>query len=162
MISNRLYFQDNTLIKLFTAKTLRRILIAIPITFVAIQLIPVDRTNPPVQSEISAPPEVRAILRKACYDCHSNETTWPWYSKVAPVSWLVASDVHEGREELNFSTWSLYTKEQQIKKLKESWDEIVEGEMPPWIFLLNHQDAALTATERELFHTWVLDSMKVK
>jgi len=69
--------------------------------FVLIQFIPVARTNPPVEGEISASPEVMSILRRACYDCHSNETRWPWYSKIAPVSWLSVKDVNEGREHLN-------------------------------------------------------------
>ena len=105
-------------------KILRLVIPVGLVTLLLIQLVPVDRSNPPVESEISTPPEVHIILRKACYDCHSNETTWPWYSKVAPVSWLVASDVHEGREELNFSTWASYNSEQKVKKLKETWEEI--------------------------------------
>ncbi len=145
------------MIKLLSRKIIRRILFASMIAFVVIQLIPVDQSNPQVESEISSPPEVRAILRRACYDCHSNETKWPWYSKIAPVSWLAASDVHEGREELNFSTWGRYNKEQQIKKLKESWEEIEEGEMPPGIFTFIHKDAAVSPSDRELLHRWILE-----
>ncbi len=74
------------------------------IALVAIQLVPVDRTNPPVETEVPATVEVRSILRRACYDCHSNETVWPWYTRIAPISLLVARDVHEGREALNLST----------------------------------------------------------
>ncbi len=76
------------------------------IALVAIQLVPVDRTNPPVETEVPATVEVRSILRRACYDCHSNETVWPWYSRIAPISWLVARDVREGREKVNLSTWN--------------------------------------------------------
>lgn len=148
--------------KLFTRKNLRLSIVILSITFLAIQIIPIDRSNPPIEAEISAPQDVRVILRKACYDCHSNETTWPWYSSVAPVSWIVASDVHEGREALNFSTWGRYTKEQQLKKLKESWTEILEGEMPPGIFLLTHQEATLSPTERMVIQKWVLDSTAAK
>ncbi len=124
------------------------------IALVAIQLVPVDRTNPPVETEVPATAEVRSVLRRACYDCHSNETVWPWYSRVAPVSWLVASDVHEGREELNFSTWNRYTAKQQAKKMKESWDEVAEGEMPPWIYLPAHPNARLSADDRAALRTW--------
>src|SRR5689334_23582497 len=72
------------------------------------QLIPVDRRNPPVQAEVQASAEARVLLRRACYDCHSNETVWPWYARVAPVSWVVVHDVRRGRDVVNFSTWTLY------------------------------------------------------
>ena len=124
------------------------------IALVAIQLVPVDRTNPPVETEVPATAEVRSVLRRACYDCHSNETVWPWYSRVAPASWLVASDVHEGREELNFSTWNRYTAKQQAKKMKESWDEVAEGEMPPWMYLPLHPNARLSADDRAALRAW--------
>jgi len=101
---------------------------------------------------------VRAVLRRACYDCHSHETVWPWYSKVAPVSWLVAHDVHEGRQKLNFSTWNRYTPKQQVKKSKESWEEVAAGEMPLWYYLPVHRDAALSAEDRALLRTWALDA----
>ena len=71
--------------------------LALAAVFVAIQLVPVHRDNPPVASDLDAPADVKSILRRACYDCHSNETRWPWYAYVAPVSWLVAHDVEEGR-----------------------------------------------------------------
>jgi hypothetical protein len=90
---------------------------------VGIQLVPVDTSNPPVTADVPTSPEVKAVLRRACYDCHSNETTWPWYSRVAPVSWLIAQDVHEGRAELNFSRWDQYSTQQQVKHLKESWEQ---------------------------------------
>ncbi len=138
-------------------KILRIIIASGVVALAAIQLVPVDRVNPPIESEISVPAEVRVVLRKACYDCHSNETIWPWYSKIAPISWLVASDVHEGREELNFSTWARYDNARQIKKLKESWEEIEEGEMPPWIYIIMHKEAAMSPAERELLHKWILD-----
>ena len=72
--------------------------LALIVCLVAAQFVPVDRTNPPVGQEIVAPAEVMTVLERACYDCHSNETVWPAYSRVAPVSWLVARDVQEGRE----------------------------------------------------------------
>jgi hypothetical protein len=73
---------------------------------IAIQLAPIDHDNPPATASVTAPAPVASILRRACYDCHSHETTWPWYSYVAPVSWLVARDVHEGRRHMDFSTWA--------------------------------------------------------
>lgn len=119
-----------------------------------LQLIPVDRTNPPVEREVQAAPEVKAILTRACYDCHSNETVWPWYSRVAPVSWLVAWDVKEGREELNFSTWNRYDAKQRAKKIKESWEEVQEGEMPPWFYVPLHGEARLSDRDRRILGAW--------
>ena len=144
--------------KLLTKKVFRIVITGFFATFLVIQLIPVDRSNPPIESEIPASPEVRILLRSSCYDCHSNESIWPWYSKVAPVSWLVASDVHEGRKELNFSTWSRYNTKKQNKKLKETWEEIQEGEMPPSSYLIMHSDASLSLAEREILHKWIIDS----
>ena len=121
---------------------------------VAIQFIPVDTANPPVESDISTSPAVKAVLQRACYDCHSHETVWPWYSRVAPISWLLVRDVQEGRAELNFSTWNQYSTQQQVKKLKESWQEVSEGEMPPWYYLPVHRDARLSAEDRTLLEQW--------
>ena len=93
-------------------------------------------------------------VQRACYDCHSNETIWPWYSHIAPISWLLAWDVRDGRDELNFSTWSQYSTQRQLKKLKESWEQIAEGYMPPWYYLLPHPDAQLAPAERDLLGQW--------
>jgi len=142
----------------FRRKVVRGTLLGILVVLVAIQFVPVDRSNPPVQAEVPAPANARAILRRACYDCHSNETVWPWYSKVAPSSWLVARDVHQGREELNFSTWDRYNTKQQVKSLKESWQETAEGEMPPWFYLALHRDANLSAEDKSTLRTWALRS----
>ena len=90
-----------------------RIILVMVVVLVGIQFIPVNRSNPPVEEEIPVLPEVKAILKRACYDCHSNETVWPGYSRVAPVSWLLAWDVGEGREELNFSTWNRYNQKKR-------------------------------------------------
>ncbi|MBK7895859.1 MAG: heme-binding domain-containing protein [Candidatus Promineifilaceae bacterium] len=117
--------------------------------FVVIQLVPYGRnhTNPPVLSEPNwDSPETRALAERACYDCHSNETAWPWYSNVAPVSWLVQHDTEEGREHLNFSEWDQGGKP---RELEEMWEVIQEGEMPPAIFLPTHPEARLTPAETE-------------
>jgi hypothetical protein len=124
------------------------------VAFVAVQFVPVDRTNPPVETEVPATDEVREVLRRACYDCHSNETVWPWYSYVAPVSWLVARDVHVGREELNFSTWNRLAAKEQIEALHESWETVEEGEMPPWFYLPTHPRARLSARDRSILRAW--------
>lgn len=122
--------------------------------FLAIQLVPVDRTNPPVETEVPASDEVRAILHRACYDCHSNETRWPWHSRIAPVSWLVAKDVREGREELNFSTWNRLRPKDRAKALRKSWKEIEDGEMPPLRYFPPHPEARLSDDDRALLLQW--------
>jgi hypothetical protein len=128
------------------------------LAFVAIQLVPVDRTNPPVETEVPATAEARSVLRRACYDCHSNETVWPWYSRIAPVSWLVARDVHEGREELNFSTWNRLETKDQVEAFHESWEEVEEGEMPLWFYLPAHPEARLSAQDRSVLRAWSLST----
>ena len=120
------------------------------------QFVPVDRTNPPVVEEVDARVEVRAVLERACYDCHSNETVWPAYSYVAPVSWLVARDVHEGREHLNYSEWNRYSAEEQFELAEETREEIDEGEMPMDLYLLLHPEAKLSAEDRALLRSWTL------
>lgn len=122
--------------------------------FVAIQFVPVDRTNPPVNADVSAPPEVKAVLHRACYDCHSNETVWPWYSYVAPASWKVAWDVQEAREHLNLSTWDRYDTQMQTAKRQEMWEEVSQGEMPPWFYTPMHPDAKLSADDKMLLREW--------
>src|SRR5579885_1507659 len=72
------------------------------------QLVPVRIANPPSRGDVAAPPEVEQTLRRSCYDCHSNQTQWPWYTRIAPLSWLVAHDVNAGRRQINFSQWSDY------------------------------------------------------
>ena len=120
----------------------------------AIQVIPVTRDNPPVTGDIMAPPAVAPVLRRACYDCHSNETVWPWYSRIAPVSWLLVRDVREGRRELNFSTWNQLDDQRRARKMKETRDEVSEGEMPPWYYTINHPDARLSSGDRALLLDW--------
>jgi hypothetical protein len=129
-------------------------LAAIILTLLLIQLAPVERTNPPVEKEITVPGNVMGILRKACYDCHSNLTNWPWYSSIAPVSWLLVSDVLEGREELNFTTWNRYPDKKQSANRKKVWEEVNEGEMPLLAYRLLHPEAKLSAAEKEQLRNW--------
>ena len=118
-----------------------------------------DRTNPPVESDVAAPPVIGALLRRACYDCHSHETVWPWYSLVAPASWLLAHDVREGREELDFSSWGSYGPQRKAKKLRETADEVLQSEMPPPLYLLLHREARLSDAERHALATWCADEI---
>lgn len=138
-------------------KKLKYTLYALIIIVIVIQLIPVDRTNPPVDPAIAlqAPPEVMSILKTSCYDCHSNETTWPWYSHVAPISWLVASDVHEARHHMNFSEWENIPASRRAGHTDEMVDEVMEGGMPLPIYLIMHSNAKLTDQQKQTLKTWV-------
>jgi hypothetical protein len=122
------------------------------------QAIRIDKLNPPIQSEISADPAVQPLLRRACYNCHSNETVWPWYSNVAPVSWLLASDVKEGRSHVNFSAWGTYSNEAQSHKFAAIVDEVRGEDMPPWYYTLVHSEARLTTADRNTIAKWAEDA----
>jgi hypothetical protein len=130
--------------------------------FVAIQLVPtgVSTRNPPVVAEPAwDSAATRALAARACFDCHSNETRWPWYTRVAPMAWLVARDVAEGRETLNFSAWGTAGSgdegdegdegEERGEALEELAEVIREGEMPPASYLLLHPEARLTPDEQQ-------------
>ena len=115
----------------------------IVIALIAIQFVPVERTNPPVVDEIDwDSPQTREIAQRACFDCHSNETVWPWYSYVAPISWRIAGHVDHGREHLNFSEWN--RPNEDLDEIKEVMEE---GEMPLWDYLIMHSEAKLTEAE---------------
>jgi hypothetical protein len=128
--------------------------LAIVVLVIGIQFVPVDRSNPPVRGEIEAPPAVMEIIRQSCYDCHSNETAWPWYSRVAPVSWVLAHHVEEGRSELNFSTWTELAENDRSKLTEKIWDETSDGEMPLREYLVLHPDAKLGNEALETLRKW--------
>lgn len=139
-------------------RTLRLGLAAAVLVAALIQLVPSHRDNPPVETEIAAAPPVRAVLRRACYDCHSNETVWPWYARVAPVSWLLERDVREGRREVNFSTWNRNDAKRQARKWKEIREEIEKGKMPPWSYTAVHGEARLSEADRQALLAWAAQS----
>jgi hypothetical protein len=135
-------------------RTLLRAAGLIFILALAVQVIPVSRDNPPVTGVVDAPPAIAATLRRSCFDCHSNETVWPWYSRVAPASWLVAHDVEEGREHLNFSTWSSLPVDEQRKRFLEIAEQVETGAMPPGIYTPLHPEARLTLGDITALATW--------
>jgi hypothetical protein len=130
------------------------LLAALAVAFVLIQLKPVVRDNPPVEETVAAPAEVMALLRRSCFDCHSHETRWPWYSRVAPASWLVADDVHHAREHLDFSTWNRYGADERADLFEEIAEEVSEGAMPLPIYLVGHPGARPSEAERAQIAEW--------
>ena len=140
-------------------KILKWIFAALVAAFVVAQLFNPPRTNPPVVNDLMAedppPPEIAARLRTSCYDCHSYETKWPWYSHVAPVSWLIASDVSRGRRNMNFSDWPTNDPVRVAKRLEDMSEEIGYDEMPPKKYTLIHADARLTDGQRQQLEDWL-------
>ena len=127
---------------------IKTITISVLLLGVAIQVVPYGRehTNPPVVQEPQwDTPKTHALFMRACADCHSNETKWPWYSNIAPVSWLVQHDVDEGREHFNVSNWL----HQKKNKGDEAAEEVREGDMPPLVYLPAHPEARLSETEKK-------------
>lgn len=134
------------------ARKLRKVLlgtgIALAGALVVIQLVPYgrDHTNPPIVAEPAwDQASTRELAKRACFDCHSNQTEWPWYSHVAPTSWLVQNHVDEGRTVLNFSDWTRFYKE-----AGEAAETVLEGEMPPRSYTFLHPEAKLTEQERQV------------
>jgi hypothetical protein len=127
-----------------------RILVGVTVVVVillaAIQAVPYgrDHTNPPVRGEPRwNTQDTRRLAVRVCFDCHSNETVWPWYSKVAPVSWLTQRDVDEGRKALNFSEW-----DRPQEEAHEAGETVRDGEMPPWFYFVTRPHARLTSVEK--------------
>ena len=133
---------------------MKKALIIIVLILIAIQFIPGNKTNPPVTSEINAPNEIIAIFKKSCYDCHSNETVWPWYSHIVPVSLLIEQDVNKGRSHLNFSEWESLSRKDKSKLKEEIWEMIEKENMPLGKYLLLHPDAELSSRGKEIIREW--------
>ncbi len=135
-------------------------LAVLALAFVGMQFVGPRRTNPVadpalrLEAHATVPTEVSTTLRRACYDCHSNETRWPWYSRVAPPAWLVAHDVEEGRGHLNFSRWGDYNPFDRADMLDDACKEVRRGEMPLGPYLILHRDARLSARDVETLCTW--------
>jgi hypothetical protein len=128
--------------------------VALLVAVLGIQLVPVDRSNPPVDGLVPAPAPALAVLKRACWDCHSNETRWPWYAYVAPVSWLVANDVHEGRGEMNFTEWNRASARRRSRTPEKVWEEVSEGEMPLPQYVRAHPEARLGEADLEALRAW--------
>lgn len=135
-------------------------LVAVVVIFIASQAVRPDMTPPPVhpshtlQTRVAVPPEVDSILRRSCYDCHSSETRWPWYSQITPVSWFLADHVKEGRHELSFSEFATYPPKKAAKKLEELCEQAKKKEMPLKVYLPLHPDAKLTDADRQTLCDW--------
>jgi len=140
-------------------RAFRAILWLAVIAVLVAQLLRPVRSNPGVSGNLSAPAVVKDALTRACYDCHSNQTQWPWYSAVAPFSWWIHYEVDEGRRRLNFSAWTDYTSDPgtEDQKLDEVMRLIANHAMPPWYYLAMHPRVQLTSVERDAITRWIAD-----
>ena len=134
---------------------MKRALLILFIIFVVMQFIRPNKENFVVQKdlEIKANEEVMTMLKTSCFDCHSNETVWPWYSQIAPFSWVISTHVNNGRKALNFSTWENYTPEQKEEKTKALF-RTAYASMPLQSYLYIHKNANLTKEQRKIIRDW--------
>lgn len=135
-------------------KKLSWVLMTVLSIFLLMQLIPIDRENPPITLDMPAPKPVKDILKRSCYDCHSNETEWPWYSYLAPVKFMIRHHVNEGRSKVNFSTWDQPQGEEKAEVPEEIIEVIEKGEMPTWDYILMHPEAKLSAKDVAVLKEW--------
>jgi hypothetical protein len=130
------------------------------VAIITIQFFRVDRTlpiSPPsndIFSVLTASEEIQTMVKSACYDCHSNHTNYPWYSYVAPISWILQDHITNGRKHLNFSNWADYPKEKSIEKLEDCFEVMAKEEMPLNEYQWLHQDAKLSEAERVKLISW--------
>jgi len=145
---------------------MKKILLWIVGIFILIQLIPIDRTNKPVDRKqnfvdiVKPPKEVTQILINACYDCHSNEVKYPKYAYVAPISWSIKHHVNEGRERVNFSVWSTYNTDQKNHIIDDILETVESKEMPLKGYLPMHHEANLTEAQRKIFNDYFKNLQK--
>ncbi len=140
---------------------IRKWLLALAALLVFIQIFRIDKSAPAVDPAqdfmtVAAPPEdLRPLLKAACYDCHSYETRYPWYSDIAPVSWWLKHHVNEGRHHLNFSTFGQLSDRDQLHALHESVEMVEEGEMPMNSYTWTHADARLSEAQKAQLIDWL-------
>lgn len=138
----------------------KKILIGLLLLFLAAQAIRPAKnegaaTGPKdIAHTVAVPDSVMTVLKKSCYDCHSNHSTYPWYDRIAPVSWWVSHHIDEGKRELNFSIFGEYTVRRQAKKMEETAEQVEEGDMPLKSYLIMHGDASLNEEQKKLVIDW--------
>lgn len=143
-------------------KLFKRLLMILGLVLIVIQFFGPAKTNPAVdatkaiQAATTVPPAVTAIMTRACYDCHSHQTQWPWYSRVAPVSWFVIDHVNDGRQHLNFSEWATYNPKRMKRKLEEIKEEVEDGAMPLKSYVPLHPNAKLSAADIQTLSAWTV------
>ncbi len=139
------------------------ILVFLLIVFVGIQFIPTKlnqsnaRSTDDITTVYRVPDTIQHILKTSCYDCHSNNTDYPWYNKIQPVRWLLQQHIEGGKAELNFSEFGSYSKRRQKSKLKSMLSQIKDNEMPLWSYTIIHQNAKITKKEKSKLIKWITE-----
>jgi hypothetical protein len=114
-------------------------------------------TNPPERFKFDGPPEVEAVMRRACFDCHTNETRWPLYARIAPGSWLMARDVHNGRSHFNLSKWADADEDERQTDRENAWEQVESGAMPKWFYVFPmHPAAKLSDADKAVLKSYFL------
>ena len=139
----------------------KMVLLALAAFLVAIQFFQPQRTNPPtvpsrqVWAHVQVPPEAQNVLKRACSDCHSNQTVWPWYSRVAPISWVVVDDVNAGRRHVNFDDWEAQVSAKEANAhLIDICKEARTKGMPPFSYRIKHRESQLKPKEIDALCSW--------
>jgi len=135
----------------------RTILALVLLIFIALQFIRPELSNPPVTGDLEAPKEIKSILQRACYNCHSNETNLSWYDKLNPVYWQVRDHVVDGRRVLNFSEWNSLAPPAQKAMLWESVNQVIAGAMPLHSYTFVHRSGIVTPKEIEILKNYIAD-----
>ncbi len=144
----------------------KKILFILIAAIALIQLKQIDRTNPESNPDLdylvltNAPNEIDNIIKTSCYDCHSNQVKYPWYSYVAPISWIIDSHIQDGRKHLNFSEWGNYADTKQNHKLEECVDELNAGKMPLNSYTIIHSNANLSEADKTALIAWFNKQLK--
>ena len=145
---------------------LKNILTVLLLLFIGIQFIDIkknisqDQSANAIGNHYNVPPKIQSILKTSCYDCHSNNTSYPWYSKIQPVKWWLADHVNSGKRHLNFDEFNYYSREKKLEKLDEIVKTIKEGEMPLTSYTVIHQDAKLSALDVSEIKKWVNETRR--
>ena len=138
----------------------KKIGIAVVVILVLMQFKRIDKTNPEFNEAedfitIAQPPaEIATLIKDACYDCHSHQAKYPWYSNVAPISWMLENHINEGREHLNFSIWGTYEAKKADHKLEEAAEEVEESNMPMKPYVVMHSEAKMTDAQKSALIEW--------
>jgi hypothetical protein len=137
------------------ARIVNILFIVVFLILLGIQFIPINKTNPIITQDIQAPAEVKNILRTSCYNCHSNETKWPWYSNFAPVSWMIINDVDDARNKMNFSIWNKISFEKKEELMRDIWDEVRQEDMPLTLYTYIHPESKLDLLQKNIIKKWI-------
>jgi hypothetical protein len=138
----------------------KKIILGLLAVIVIMQFFRIDKTNPESDPTMdmfvaeNVPADVQSIIKTSCFDCHSNQVRYPWYTNVAPVSWVVKKHINEGRDELNFNEWGTYSTKRKLHKLEEIEEEVGEAEMPLAGYLIAHGDARLSKQQKQQLMNW--------